>query len=74
MGGEDRGVDPERQCKEGFSSLAPYYSHWEDFKNIHAQVHVKILIQGVWGDAQDKILSESSPDDCMVQPELGQLI
>lgn len=46
----------KRHHEEGFSSLAAHYSLWEDFKDIHAQIHSKLL----WGQAQAKILSEIS--------------
>ena len=67
MGGEDRGADSERQHEEGFSSLAAHYSHWEGFKDIHTQVHSKLL----WGEAQAKILSEISLDELYNAARVG---
>ena len=67
MGGEDRGADSERQHEEGFSSLAAHYSHWEGFKDIHAQVHSKLL----WGEAQAKILSEICLDELYNAARVG---
>ena len=67
MGGEDRGADPERQHEEGFSSLAAHYSYWEDFKDIHTQIHSKLL----WGEAQAKILSEISLDELYNAARVG---